>query len=138
MPTVHDCRILQFPQIRDPRGALTPIEGGQHVPFDIKRIYYLYGISAGASRAGHSHKDLQQVLIAVTGSFDVHLDDGRECQTISLSRPDQGLFIPRMIWREIHHFSEGAVCVALASEHYDEGDYYRDHADFLRACGSEA
>jgi hypothetical protein len=134
MPSVNDCRILHFPQIFSPQGTLTPIENMRHVPFDIQRVYYLYDIAEGASRAGHSHKNLQQVLVAMSGSFDVHLDDGRQKRIVRLRRPQEGLYIPRMIWREIHDFSSGAVCVSLASSLYDESDYYRHYDDFLRAA----
>ncbi|MFX1695344.1 sugar 3,4-ketoisomerase [Paraburkholderia sp. A1RO-1] len=137
MASVHNCRILRFPQIHSSAGTLTPIENMHHVPFEIQRVYYLYDISAGASRAGHSHKNLQQVLIAMSGSFDVHLDDGREKRVVHLSQPHEGLYIPTMIWREIHDFSSGAVCVALASLLYDEGDYYRRYDDFLRAASEQ-
>ncbi len=137
MASVNDCHILQFPQIHDPRGTLTPIENLRHVPFEIKRVYYLYDIAAGASRAGHSHKVLQQVLIAVSGSFDVHVDDGSARRVITLNRPHEGLYIPRMIWREIDNFSPQAVCVALASHLYDEADYFRHYDDFLHAARQE-
>ncbi|WP_110857013.1 sugar 3,4-ketoisomerase [Paraburkholderia silvatlantica] len=133
MASVNDCRILRFPQIHSSSGTLTPIENMRHVPFEIQRVYYLYDISEGASRAGHSHKNLQQVLIAMSGSFEVHLDDGREKRIVRLNQPQEGLYIPCMIWREIHEFSSGAVCVSLASLLYDEADYYRRYDEFLLA-----
>jgi dTDP-4-dehydrorhamnose 3,5-epimerase-like enzyme len=133
MASVTECQILEFPRIHDPRGTLTPVESDRQIPFDIKRVYYLYDIPGGASRAGHSHKQLQQVLIAISGSFDVHVDDGSERRVFHLNRPHQGLYVPRMIWREIDNFSSNAVCVALASMFYDEADYYRKYDDFLRA-----
>jgi glyoxylate utilization-related uncharacterized protein len=133
MVSVDDCRILEFPRILDPRGSLTPIEGSSHVPFDIRRVYYIYDVPAGASRAGHSHRELQQVLIAISGSFDVQVDDGRCRKVFHMNRPYMGLYIPKMIWREIDNFSAGSVCVSLASEHYAESDYYRNYADFLNA-----
>ncbi|CAE6849112.1 TDP-4-oxo-6-deoxy-alpha-D-glucose-3, 4-oxoisomerase [Paraburkholderia aspalathi] len=133
MASVTECQILEFPRIHDPRGTLTPIENNRQIPFDIKRVYYLYDIPGGASRAGHSHKQLQQVLIAISGSFDVHVDDGSERLVFHLNRPHQGLYVPRMIWREIDNFSSNAVCVALASMFYDEADYYRKYDDFFRA-----
>jgi dTDP-4-dehydrorhamnose 3,5-epimerase-like enzyme len=108
------------------------------IPFDIQRVYYLYDIAAGASRAGHSHKSLQQVLIAVSGSFCVHLDDGTEKKAFTLDQPHQGLYIPRMVWREIDNFSPNAVCVSLASLPYDEADYYRRYEDFLHAARRDA
>ncbi|MEX3954870.1 FdtA/QdtA family cupin domain-containing protein [Trinickia sp. EG282A] len=133
MTSIAQCVLLQFRKIEDPRGALTPIENNRDIPFEIKRVYYLYQIAEGASRAGHSHKELQQVLIAVSGSFDVHVDDGTERRTFHLSDPSEGLYVPRMIWREIDAFSSNAVCIALASMPYEEGDYYRSYDDFLDA-----
>lgn len=127
------CRIVEFPKIEDPRGNLTFIEGGQHVDFDIKRVYYLYDVPGGAERGGHAHKDLYQLLIAMSGSFEVILDDGHQRQRFHLNRSWYGLYIPRMIWREIDNFSSGSVCMVLASEHYDESDYYRDWRDFKHA-----
>ncbi|CAE6702553.1 sugar 3,4-ketoisomerase [Paraburkholderia nemoris] len=134
MPSVDDCQILEFPRIHDPRGTLTPIENGRQIPFEIERVYYLYDVPGGASRAGHSHKQLQQVLIAISGSFDVHVDDGRERRVFHLNRPFLGLYVPRMIWREIDNFSSNAVCLALASMMYDEADYYRKYEDFALAA----
>lgn len=124
------CRLIELPRVPDARGNLTFIESGRHVPFDIRRVYYLYDVPGGAARAGHAHKALQQVLVAMSGSFDVVLDDGRERRIFQLNRSYLGLFIPPMIWREIGNFSSGAVCMALASDFYDESDYYRDYATF--------
>ncbi|WP_232453308.1 sugar 3,4-ketoisomerase [Burkholderia ubonensis] len=133
MISVNDCRLLELPRILDPRGSLTPIEGAVHIPFEMQRVYYIYDVPAGASRAGHSHRELQQVLIAISGSFDVHVDDGVNRKTFHMNRPYIGLYIPKMIWREIDNFSAGSVCVSLASAHYDESDYYREYDDFLKA-----
>jgi dTDP-4-dehydrorhamnose 3,5-epimerase-like enzyme len=127
------CNILEFPKITDARGALTFIEGGKHVPFEIKRVYYLYDVPGGASRAGHAHKSLEQVLIAMSGSFDVLLDDGLSKKTIHLNRSYFGLYIPSMVWRELDNFSSGAVCMALASALYDEEDYFREYEHFKSA-----
>ncbi|RUP14657.1 MAG: WxcM-like domain-containing protein [Methylobacterium sp.] len=127
--------LIEFRHIIDPRGALTPIEAERDVPFPIRRVYFIYDVCHGAVRAGHSHKALQQILIAVSGSFTVHLDDGRTRQSFLLSRPNIGLYVPRMFWRDIDNFSGGAVCLALASDHYEESDYYRDYEAFLRAKG---
>ncbi len=124
---------MQLPKVHDTRGNLTFIEGGGHVPFPIRRVYYLYDVPGGASRAGHAHKQLEQFVIAMAGSFDVLLDDGAEQRRFHLNRSYFGLYIPPMIWREIDNFSTGAVCLALASQHYDESDYYRSHAEFLDA-----
>lgn len=125
--------LLSLPVVPDHRGNLTFIEGQRHVPFDIARVYYLYGVPGGASRAGHAHKQLAQLLIAAAGSFDVHLDDGKRKQTISLNSSNQGLLVRSLVWRELHNFSEGAVCLVLASMPYEESDYYRDYDEFLAA-----
>src|ERR1700729_502707 len=110
------CRIIDRPKISDPRGNLTFIEGKRHVPFDIKRIYYLYDVPGGAERGGHAHKALHQLIIAVAGSFDIHIDDGFAKKTVHMNRSYNGLYMCPMIWREIDNFSSGAVCMVLASE----------------------
>ncbi len=133
--SIQDCRLIELPRVPDARGNLTFVESGRHVPFDIKRVYYLYDVPGGASRAGHAHKQLQQVLIAMSGSFDVLIDDGASKNKIHLNRSYFGLYIPSMVWREIDNFSSGAVCMALASEFYDESDYYRSYAAFAEAAG---
>jgi len=125
------CTFIQLPKIEDPRGKLTVIEGEHHIPFEIKRVYYLYDMPVRAERGGHAHKALHQLIISVSGSFDLHLDDGYSRKTIHMDKPDCGLYICPMIWREIDNFSSGAVCMALASHVYDESDYYRDYARFL-------
>lgn len=127
------CKKIDLPRICDPRGNLTFIEGARHVPFDIQRVYYLYDVPGGAERGGHAHKNLHQLIIAMSGSFDVHLDDGRNKKTIHLNRSYIGLYICPMIWREIDNFSSGAVCMVLASAYYDESDYYRDYSEFCKA-----
>ena len=126
-----DCRVIDLTKISDPRGNLTFIEGGQHVPFDIKRVYYLYDVPGGAERGGHAHRRLQQLIIAMSGSFDVVLDDGIDKKTFHLNRSYYGLYVCPMIWRELVNFSSGSVCTVLASEHYAEDDYYRDYQKFL-------
>jgi len=133
--TVDACRVVEFPRIHDPRGNLTFVENGRHIPFAIKRLYYLYDVPGGAERGGHAHRNLQQIIIAMSGSFDVVLDDGRERKTVQLNRSYLGLLMRPMIWREIRNFSSGAVCVVLASEVYDEADYIRDYAAFRTARG---
>ncbi|WP_240098630.1 sugar 3,4-ketoisomerase [Thermomonas flagellata] len=133
--SIHDCYLLDLPQITNPRGNLTFIEGGVHVPFEIRRVYYLYDVPGGAERGGHAHKALQQLIIAMSGSFDVVLDDGREKRRFHLNRSYTGLYVCPMIWRELDNFSSGSVCMVLASNLYDEGDYYRNYQDYLRARG---
>jgi hypothetical protein len=134
--SVNDCKQVEMPQVRDPRGNLTFIEEFRQVPFEIKRVYYLYEIHAGSSRAGHAHRNLHQLLIPLSGSFDCHLDDGREKRLIHMNLPHRGLLVTPMIWRVLDNFSSGAVCLVLASELYDESDYFRDYDDFLKACGA--
>ena len=135
--SVEGCRLIDLPKINDERGNLTFIESGRHIPFEIKRVYYLYDVPGGATRAGHSHKTLKQFLIAMSGSFDVTVDDGNHRKKFHLNRSYVGLYIPAMFWREIDNFSSGSVCVALASELFDEGDYYRDYDEFLEAVRNE-
>lgn len=133
--SIHQCTVVSLPKIADPRGNLTFIEGNAHVPFPIQRVYYLYDVPGGAERGGHAHKQLQQLIIAISGSFDVVLDDGRERKKVQLNRSYHGLLVTSMIWRELENFSSGAVCLVLASRPYEEADYYRDYDDFRRAAG---
>lgn len=133
---LEDCRLIHFPRINDVRGNLTFIEGTKHVPFEIKRVYYLYDVPGGASRAGHAHKALHQLIVAMSGSFDVLLDDGAQQYRYHLNRSYYGLYVPPMIWREIDNFSSGSVCLALASLPFDESDYYRERATFLEAVAA--
>lgn len=132
--SLEDCRIIDLPKISDPRGNLTFIEGGHHLPFQIKRVYYLYDVPGGATRAGHGHKTLEQFMIAMSGSFDVKLDDGRARKQYHLNRSHYGLYISPMIWREIDNFSSGSVCMVLASDFFQEQDYHRDYQEYLRAA----
>jgi dTDP-4-dehydrorhamnose 3,5-epimerase-like enzyme len=131
---ISDLKLIELPRINDHRGNLTFIESGRHIPFEIKRTYYLYDVPGGATRAGHGHKALHQLMIAMSGSFDITLDDGFEKKVISLNRSYNGLYIPPMMWRDLDNFSSGAVCMVLASAFYDEGDYFRNYDDFLRAA----
>ena len=128
---IKDARIVNLRKMSDPKGNLTPIEGGQDIPFDIRRVYYTYDIPGGETRGGHAHVHLQQFIIAVSGSFDVVLDDGSGPVSFFLNRSYYGLYVPPMLWRELTNFSSGSVCLVLASDHYDEADYIRDHDDFL-------
>lgn len=129
--SLDKCRIIELPKIADPRGNLTFIEGGNHVPFDIRRVYYLYDVPGGAERGGHGHRALHQLIVAMSGSFDIILDDGREKKRFHLNRSYYGLYVCPMIWRELDNFSSGSVCMVLASNLYDEADYYRDYDQFL-------
>ena len=131
--SVSEAKLIQLPKISDPRGNLTFIEGSRHVPFDLKRVYYLYDVPGGETRAGHAHKQLEALMIAVSGSFEVILDDGTARKSFFLNRSYYGLYIPKMVWRELENFSSGSVCLVLASEIYDESDYYRDYNKFLKA-----
>jgi len=135
--TIKDCRIIELPKIQDPRGNLSFIEGGKHIPFDMIRVFYLYDVPGGAERMGHALKTCQQFLVAMSGSFDVVLYDGKDNQRFHLNRSYYGLYIPPLIWREIDNFSSGSVCLALASEPYDEAGYYREYRDFLTAVKDE-
>ena len=133
------CKIVDLPKISDPRGNLTFIEGGgRHIPFDIKRVYYLYDVPGGAERGGHGHKELHQLIIAMSGSFDVAVYNGKEKERFHLNRSYYGLHLPPMFWREMDNFSSGSVCLVLASETYDEKDYFRDYQDYLAAVGGLA
>jgi hypothetical protein len=132
------CKIIDLPMIKNPKGNLTFIEAGRHIPFDIRRVYYLYDIPGGEERGGHAHRALHQLIIAMSGSFDIRIDDGRAKKTVHMNRSYYGLYICPMIWREIDNFSSGAVCMALASEFYDEADYYRDYDQFIRDARKRA
>lgn len=131
---LKDCRIIELPKISDQRGNLTFIESGRHIPFDIKRTYYLYDVPGGSTRAAHGHKNLHQLMISMSGSFDVVLDDGFEKKRFQLNRSYYGLYIPPMIWRDLDNFSSGSVCMVLASEFYSEEDYFRNYEEFIRAA----
>ena len=130
--TIRDCKLIDLRKISDPRGNLTVIEEKLDIPFEIKRVYYLYDVPGGESRGAHAHKGLYQLLIAANGSFSVTLDDGHEKITCNLKRPYYGLLIVPGIWRDIDDFSSGSVCLCLASEHYDAADYIRDYDEFLK------
>ena len=136
--TIDDCSIINLQKIADPRGNLTFIEGNRHVPFDIKRVFYLYDVPGGADRGGHALKTCQQFLIAMSGSFDVILKDGKKESRIHLNRSYYGLLIAPMIWREMDNFSSGSVCLVVASENYDAANYIREFGDFLKYISTGA
>ncbi len=126
-----DCLLIELPKISDPRGNLSFIEGERHIPFDIKRVYYLYDVPGGTHRGSHGHKNRHQFVVAMSGSFDVVLDDRKEKKRFHLNRSYYGLYVCPMMWRDLDNFSSGAVCMVLASSHYDESDYIRDYTQFI-------
>ena len=129
--SVYDCVILPLNKIHNRAGNITIVEGKTNVPFDIKRVYYLYDSPGGEERGGHAHKTLQQLIVAASGSFDILLSDGTNKKVVTLNRPDRGLLLVPGIWRELMEFSSGAVCLVLASEVYQPQDYLRSHEEFL-------
>ena len=131
--SLADVRVVDLPRIPDPRGNLTFVEGGRHIPFEISRVFYLYDVPGGESRAGHALKTCQQFIVAMSGSFDVFVDDGTDNRRFHLNRSYNGLYLPALIWRELDNFSSGSVCAAFASEPYDEAGYFRDYPSFVRA-----
>ncbi len=133
MSLLEKCRIIEFPKITDQRGNLTFVEGDQHIPFQVQRVFYVYDIPSGESRGAHAHRTLQQVVICLSGSLDVHLDDGDDQRTVHLNRPWFGLYIPPMIWASEGNFDPGTVYMVLASAHYNEADYHRDYEEYRRS-----
>ena len=131
--SLDNCKIIAVPVKSDVRGDLSFIEGNNHLPFEFKRVYYLYDIPGGSSRGGHAHKRLSQFIISLSGSFDLHLDDGYNKKTFHLNRPSFGVFVCPMIWRVLDNFSSGSVCLVLASDVFHESDYLRDYDSFLRS-----
>lgn len=128
---IDDCKLIHLDQIGDRRGHISVVENNKEVPFMVKRVYYLYDVPSGEDRGGHAHKELQQLIIAASGSFSVIVDDGVNKKTVTLNRPNQGLYFPSGLWREINNFSSGAICLVLASHVFEENDYLRDYNDFL-------
>ena len=131
LSSIDDCLVLELPKIADVRGNLTFIEGERHVPFPIKRVFYLYDVPTGADRGAHSHREQHQFLICLSGSFDVQLDDGKQTRTVHLNRPWKGLHVPPMIWAAEVNFDAGTVCLVLASDEFSEADYIRDYQEFI-------
>jgi hypothetical protein len=128
--------LVELPRIEDERGTLSYVQSGCHLPFAIERVFYLYNVPEGAERGGHALRECQQVLIALSGSLEIATFDGKATQRFQLSRPNQGLYVPPMVWRELSHFSPGAVCLVLASKGYLESDYFRDLQSFLAAVSN--
>ena len=135
--SIDSCRVIDLPKIADPRGNLTFVEAGRNIPFEIKRVFYLYDVPGGESRGGHAHRKCQQFIVAMSGSFDVLVDDGKKRRTFTLNRSYYGLYLPSMIWREMANFSSGSVCMVLASEFYEESDYFRQYDEFVEASRRE-
>ena len=133
--TKETYKVFDLPKITDPRGNLTFVESERHVPFEIKRVFYLYDVPTGFDRGAHAHKKLHQFLICLSGSFDVNLDNGTSQSTVHLNRPWQGLHIPPMVWAAEVNFDPGSICLVLTSDYFDEADYYRDYDQFLKAIG---
>ena len=136
--TVFDCTLITFDKNHQIKGNLTAVTNGSQIPFDVKRIYYLYDVPGGLSRGGHAHIELQQLVVALSGSFDITLDDGNAKRTFQLSRPNMGLLIPSGLWRELNNFSSGSICLVLASHEYEEGDYIRDYNVYLSYVKNES
>jgi dTDP-4-dehydrorhamnose 3,5-epimerase-like enzyme len=132
---IKGCKVVELPKIADPRGNLTFVEGGRHIPFEIKRIFYLYDVPGGETRAGHALRKCHQFIIALSGSFDLILDDGTRKERYHLNRSYYGLYVPPLIWREIENFSTNSVCLVMASEFYNEDDYFREYPDFIKVAG---
>lgn len=130
MSQIEKIKLISLPKLVDQRGNLSIIEGNNHIPFQIKRVYWLYDVPGGEVRGGHAYKKLNEVIVALSGSFDVVLHDQKECRVFSLNRSYYGLFVPEMIWRSIENFSTNALCLILASERYDENDYIRDQSEY--------
>ena len=133
MSGLNDCSIISLPKIQDPRGNLSFIETGRSLPFVIQRTYWIYDVPGGEIRGGHAYRELQEFFIALSGSFDVVLDDGKECKTVSLNRSYFGLYVPSMIWRHLENFATNSVCLIIASQPYSKENYIRDYESYLEA-----
>lgn len=134
---IHRCSVVELTKIHNPAGNITFIQSGGNLPFDIKRVYYLYDVPGGSERGGHAHKSLYQLIVAASGSFEVILDDGSNKKIVYLNRPNFGLMVIPGIWRELVNFSSGAICLVLASEKYDENDYFRDYSSYKKTKDEE-
>jgi len=130
--TVSDCKFLDLPQVHKVAGNITALNNGKEINFEIRRVYYLYDVPGGEGRGGHAHRQLYQLIVAGSGSFDIHIDDGKTRQSFHLSRPYKGLLLPPGLWRELDNFSSGAICLVLASAIYSEEDYIRNYQEFLK------
>ena len=130
--TIYDCSLIEMDKHHHEKGNITVVENNKTIPFEIKRAYYLYDVPGGEERGGHAHKELRQLIISASGSFDVIIDDGKVKRSITLNRPYIGLLVVPGIWRELINFSSGAICMVLASDLYDENDYIRDYNEFLK------
>jgi WxcM-like, C-terminal len=138
MSRIDECKLVNLDRIENPEGNLSPLYGGIHVPFPIKRVFYLYDVPGGAERGGHAHWELQQFIVAASGAFAVTLDDGENRRTAALDRSYYGLYVPSMVWTQLTSFCSGAICLVFASMAYDESDYIRDYQDFTKAVRSSA
>ncbi len=129
-PTVYDCSVIELPRIENEAGNITPVQGLENLPFEVKRVFYLYDIPGGEARGAHAHKECHQFLVAASGSFEVTLDDGKNKRTVMLNRPYYGLHIPPGIWAAEQGFSSGSICLVVTSHKYDESDYIRDYEEY--------
>ena len=134
---IDQCKLIEFDKHHHANGNLSVVENGEQVPFDIKRVFYIYDVPGGEERGGHSHKELTQVIVAISGAFDILIDDGVNQRTITLNRPYQGLLVAPGVWSQQYNFSSGSVCLVLASDHYNEADYVRNYDEFKKLTSSK-
>ena len=132
METIFNCDIIELKKIKNPVGSLTSVDDRESFPFEIKRVYYIYDVPGGSDRGGHAHKELEQYVIAVSGAFDIFLDDGKNKKLVRLDRPFLALHLRKGIWRETRNFTSGSICMVIASEEYQESDYIHDYEEFLK------
>jgi uncharacterized RmlC-like cupin family protein len=136
--SIENCKLVELPVVHDPQGNLTFIEQRRHIPFDIARVYHTYDVPGGARRGGHAHRECEEMLVAMSGSFEVEIDDGVNRKSVRLNRSYVGLYLPPMIWRDLVDFSSGSVCMVLASAYFEESDYIRDYDDFKSAVATSS